>query len=178
MNTRMNTWSSNLFDCFNIETLAACCCLPFTTLTTAHEQHNNPKLSTSTCCILSTPIVLYNFYPQIAIVSYNILMTTVISATRHTVREQEGIISDQTCTDPFYDVIVTAVCPHLSLAQTMRQQKHSKEQIYKIINDDEPPKKQEMDRKIKIDATQISSAVVVLHPNPKIEYTPVATNSV
>jgi hypothetical protein len=70
----------------------------------------------------------------------------MISTLRNTVREQDGITSDQTCTDPFYDVLVTAVCPHLSLAQTMRQQNFSKEQTYKIITEYDAPKKQEIIR--------------------------------
>jgi len=139
-------WSSNLFDCCNTETLSACCCLPFTTIATTHELHKKPSLTASTCCVLAMPFAFYNFYPEIAIISYNIMLTTIISSIRNTVREQDGIISDQTCTDPFYDVFVTAICPHLSLAQTMRQQKFSKEQTYKIIVEYDAPKKEEITR--------------------------------
>lgn len=144
--TNNTIWNTNLFDCCNTETLSACCCLPFATLTTTQQQFQNPKITTSTCCAISAPLLIYNLYPQIAIISYNIILTTMISTLRNTVREQEDIISDQTCTDPFYDVFVTAVCPHLSLAQTMRQQKFSKEQTYKIIVEYDAPKKQEITR--------------------------------
>lgn len=145
MTTAQNFWSSNLFDFCNTQTLYSCCCLPCTTMMAIHNQHNDKRITLTSCCIISLPFTFYNFYPQISFLSYSIILTTLISSLRNNVRGKNNIVSDQTCSDPFYDVFVTSICPHLSLAQTMRQQIFEEEQTYKII-DQGSPEKQKIER--------------------------------
>ena len=115
-------WSTNLFDCCNTQTAAACCCFPCTLLHTVQKEHQNKQLTCINCALLTLSFGSYLIDPVFGYLIYQINMISLTSSLRNDVRETDKIVSDQTCTDKCYDVTVTALCPALSLAQVMRQQ--------------------------------------------------------
>ena len=135
MNIPIPTWSSNLFDIYNTETISSCCCFTFTLISTVHNEYKNPKITCINCTLLSLPLGIYFINPFIASLSYQVVSLSITSSLRNSIRNSEEIVSDQTCSDNCYDNSVTALCPHLSLAQTLRQQSNRDNRTYEVIVD-------------------------------------------
>jgi len=128
-------WSTNIFDCYNIETVSSCCCLPISLLYTVNKEYQNKSLNYIHCTLLSISMGTYLINPPLGYLLYQSNIISLTSALRNHVRNNQGIISDKTCSDECYDICVTASCPALSLGQVMRQISKNNIEKKQIINE-------------------------------------------